>query len=196
MTPLQKLWKRSFDFLMAIFALALLWPVIAVCWAIAAIDTRNTGFFWQERVGSNGKVFKMFKIRTMRSNTGTTITSANDARITKWGRRFRNTKLDELPQLWNVIIGDMSFVGPRPDVPGYMDQVGLDWDSVRRLKPGITGPASLHFRNEETLLASVSDVVAYNDQVIWPKKLEINKEYAENWSFWKDIKYIFDTIFK
>lgn len=190
----QRVLKRSFDFILAVIGLSILWPVIFICWVIARWDTGASGFFFQERVGLNGRVFLVVKVRTMRLNSGTTVTAAGDPRITIWGRRFRNSKLDELPQLWNVLRGDMSFVGPRPDVPGFLDKAAPEWDEVRALRPGITGPASLHFQDEEALLAAQDDPIAYNNTVIWPQKLELNRSYARNWSLLLDLKYIYRTI--
>ena len=126
----------------------------------------------------------------------TTVTTKNDARITKWGMFFRKTKLDELPSLWNVLMGDMSLVGPRPDVPGYADKlVGKD-RRILELRPGITGPATLKYANEEELLANVDDPIKYNDEIIFPDKVKINLEYLDNWSLGLDIKIIFRTIFR
>jgi lipopolysaccharide/colanic/teichoic acid biosynthesis glycosyltransferase len=123
-----------------------------------------------------------------------TITTSTDSRITPIGRWLRRYKLDEFPQLWNVLIGKMSFVGPRPDVPGYADRLEGAARTILELRPGITGPASLYFRNEEDLLATSKDPREYNDTVIWPRKVELNLAYAENWSFWKDIGYILITV--
>ena len=122
------------------------------------------------------------------------VTTSADARITPIGRLFRNYKLDESPQLWNVLVGKMSFVGPRPDVPGYADKLEGEARQVLELRPGITGPATLYFRYEEDLLAQVSDPKQFNDTVIWPKKIRLNLEYLENWSFWKDVGYILITV--
>ena len=124
-----------------------------------------------------------------------TITSSNDHRIYPFGKFLRRYKLDELPQLWNVLIGDMSFVGPRPDVSGYADELSGEDRIVLSVRPGITGPASIYFKNEEELLAGIDDIKRYNDEVIWPRKVELNRQYIENYSFIKDIKYIFITIF-
>jgi lipopolysaccharide/colanic/teichoic acid biosynthesis glycosyltransferase len=123
------------------------------------------------------------------------ITTAADNRITPVGRFLRRFKLDELPQLWNVLIGNMSFVGPRPDVPGYADKLQGDARKILELRPGITGPATLYFRNEEDLLASASNPKEYSDTVIWPKKVELNLAYLEHWGFWKDLGYLLITIF-
>jgi lipopolysaccharide/colanic/teichoic acid biosynthesis glycosyltransferase len=123
----------------------------------------------------------------------TTITKRGDPRITKLGAFFRKYKVDELPQLWNVLLGEMSFVGPRPDVPGYADKLDGEQRKVLQLKPGITGPATLKYRNEEELLSEADDPIKYNDEIIFPDKVKINIEYMETWSFSKDIKYILET---
>jgi len=122
------------------------------------------------------------------------VVTNNNPNITSFGHFLRKTKLDELPQLWNVLIGNMSFVGPRPDVPGYADQLQGDDKIILTVRPGITGPASLAFRDEEELLAEQDDPQRYNDEVIWPEKVRINKEYIRNYSLLKDIKLIFKTV--
>lgn len=127
---------------------------------------------------------------------GSTVSVAGESRITPLGHVLRRYKLDELPELWNVLLGDMSFVGPRPDVPGYADQLeGGDRD-VLKLRPGITGPASLKYANEEELLATVEDPIKYNDEVIFPDKVRINLEYYHCNSVWGDCKIIWQTIFR
>jgi len=194
MTQKEKLIKRGFDFILSFFGLVITWPIIFIAWIIASIETKSNGMFSQIRVGENGKLFKIYKIKTMKNKKGTTITTANDDRITKSGKIFRKYKIDELPQLWNVLIGDMSFVGPRPDVPGYADKLEDDDRIVLSIKPGITGPASLKYKNEEEILAQVENPKEYNDKVIWPDKVKINKEYIQNWSLKKDIEYIIKTI--
>lgn len=152
-------------------------------------------FFLQKRVGENGKLFTIIKIKTMYPNKkGSTVTTANDSRITKSGKFFRKYKIDELPQLINVLKGDMSFVGPRPDVPGYADKLEGEDRIILSIKPGITGPASLKYKNEEEILANVENPNEYNDKVIWPDKVKINKEYIKNWSLKKDIEYIIKTL--
>ena len=124
------------------------------------------------------------------------ITIAGDKRITSVGRFLRRWKLDELPTLWNVLKGDMSLVGPRPDVPGYADNLEGEYRRVLEMRPGIAGPATLKYSNEEKLLAEVDDPKKYNDEVVFPDKVRINLEYMDNWSLWKDIKIIFKTIFR
>jgi len=155
-------------------------------------------FFIQERIGKNGKPFQMIKFRSMVPNVSgntITITSKNDARITKLGSLMRKWKLDELPELINILKGQMSFVGPRPDVPGYADKLQGEERLILSLKPGITGLASLKYVNEEELLASVENPKWYNDHVIFPDKVKINLEYYYNYSILTDIKLIFQTIF-
>ncbi len=123
------------------------------------------------------------------------ITLENDPRINNYGKILRRTKLDELPQLWNVLIGDMSLVGPRPDVPGYADKLEGEDRIILSIRPGITGPATLKYRNEEEILAEKGDPWRYNDEVIWKDKVEINKMYIKNWSFKNDIRILLDTFF-
>ena len=190
--------KRFIDLILSFFGLLFFSWLIIIIWLIASYDTKSNGFFIQERVGKEGKLFKLIKIKTMKEFHGinTTVTTKNDVRITKWGRFFRRAKLDELPSLFNVFIGDMSMVGPRPDVSGYADQLIGNDRRILELRPGITGPATLKYSNEEKLLAMVDDPIKYNDEVIFPDKVKINLEYLEKWSVWLDIKIIFSTIFR
>jgi lipopolysaccharide/colanic/teichoic acid biosynthesis glycosyltransferase len=195
MSKKDKIIKRIFDFSLALIGLLVTWPIILIAWIVASIETKSNGFFLQKRVGENGKLFTIIKIKTMYPNKkGSTITTANDSRITKSGKFFRKYKIDELPQLINVLKGDMSFVGPRPDVPGYADKLEGEDRIILSIKPGITGPASLKYKNEEEILANVENPNEYNDKVIWPDKVKINKEYIKNWSLKKDIEYIIKTI--
>ena len=189
--------KRLFDLIASFYGLLFLGPLIILCFIIATIETRSNGFFLQERIGRNGKTFRIIKIKTMNNNTTryrSTVTVSNSAYITRSGRFFRRFKLDELPQLINVFKGEMSLVGPRPDVPGFGDKLTGGDRIILSLRPGITGPALLAFRDEEELLAEVHNPEAYNRNVIWPAKVALNREYAENFSFWSDIKYIFQTV--
>lgn len=188
--------KRSFDFIVSLFGLLITFPIIILAWLVAAIETKSQGFFVQSRVGQNGKLFKVIKIKSMRVVDGidTTITASKDVRITMSGEFFRKTKIDELPQLWNVLKGDMSIVGPRPDVPGYADKLKGKDLMILSVRPGITGPASLKYKNEEELLAAQCNPNKYNDEIIWPDKVQINRQYIEDYSFTKDIHYIFKTI--
>jgi lipopolysaccharide/colanic/teichoic acid biosynthesis glycosyltransferase len=152
---------------------------------ITAIDTKSNGFFLQERIGQYGKKFTIYKLRTLHSKTH---------QLSSWGKFLRNSKIDELPQLLNIIKGDMTFVGPRPDVPGYADLLEGGDREILQLKPGITGLASLKYRNEEVLLASMLNPQEYNDTVIWPDKVRINRLYLKNKSFWLDIKICYYTF--
>lgn len=157
--------------------------------------TPGSLFFVQERVGRNGKLFRLVKFRTMSAgHGGNNITVKGESRITPLGAVLRSHKLDELPELWNVLKGDMSFVGPRPDVPGYADKLTGDERRILELRPGITGPASMKYSNEEELLALQNDPVKYNDEVIFPDKVRINLEYLKNRNFWLDLKLIIFTV--
>jgi len=189
--------KRSFDVLASTSGLVLTGWIIILAYVAASIDTKRSGFFTQERIGREGVPFKVIKIRTMCDNPSfnTTVTASNDPRITRLGRFFRKTKIDELPQLINVFLGQMSFVGPRPDVAGYADKLTGEDRIILCLRPGVTGPATLKYRKEEEFLASQDDPEKYNDEVIFPDKVRLNREYVANYSFWKDIKYIYQTIF-
>lgn len=196
MTPTDRLVKRSFDIVVAVAGLLVLWPVIGVTILVARRDTGKSGIFTQRRLGRCAKPFTIYKVRTMRTEGGSTVTAGDDVRITPVGAKLRKWKLDELPQLVNVLKGDMSFVGPRPDVPGYLDYAGPEWHDVLDLRPGITGPATLYFRDEEELLRQADDPIAYNNTEIWPKKLALNLEYARNWRFKRDISCIWQTLLK
>lgn len=192
----QKIIKRVFDLVLSLSGLLLLWPVIVGCLVVARLDTGLSGLFVQPRVGQFGKLIKTRKIRTMRNvpEMDTTVTVAGDSRITDIGAIMRSWKLDELPQLWNVLVGDMSFVGPRPDVPGYADMLsGVDRE-ILQLKPGITGPATIKYRNEEELLIDAANAKVFNDTVLYPDKVRINLNYMRNWSLSNDIKYILMTL--
>ncbi len=151
--------------------------------------------FRQQRVGKDGKLFTIYKFRTMHSNQqGSSVSVAGQDRITPIGAVLRKYKLDELPELWNVLVGDMSFVGPRPDVPGYADKLTGEGREILTLRPGITGPATLKYRNEEVMLTKVDNPEKYNDEVIFPDKVRINLYYVRNYSFIDDIKIILITI--
>ena len=151
--------------------------------------------FKQKRVGRNGKLFTMVKFRSMTvSHSGSSVSVAGESRITPLGAKLRQYKLDELPELWNVLTGDMSFVGPRPDVPGYADKLEGNDRRILQLRPGITGPASLKYRHEEELLAQVDNPQEYNDTVIYPDKIRINLYYLDHYSFVKDIQMIVCTV--
>ena len=188
--------KICFDRLAALGGLLLLWPVLLVCAILIRIKMPGGPvIFKQRRVGQYGQLFTMYKFRTMKVNhSGSTVSVQGESRITPLGAKLRKYKLDELPELWNVLIGDMSLVGPRPDVPGYADKLEGEGRRILLLKPGITGVASLKYRNEEELLAEQNDPQKYNDEVLFPDKVKINIEYLDNWSFGFDIKIITYTI--
>lgn len=190
------LFKFIFDKVSAFLGLIILCPVLLLVVLLIRIKMPDGSvFFKQRRVGQYGKLFTMYKFRSMIVNhSGSSISVQGENRITPLGAKLRKYKLDELPELWNVLIGDMSFVGPRPDVPGYADKLEGENRRMLLLKPGITGPASLKYRNEEELLAEQEDPQRYNDEVLFPDKVRINIEYLDNWSFWNDIKIIIYTI--
>lgn len=197
LTAKQKITKRTFDILMAIIGILLFWWLILVLIIISSIDTKNIGILLQSRIGLHGKKFNIYKIRTMRNDLkieGSYLAIHNEHRITKIGSTLRKWKLDELPQLINVLLGSMSFVGPRPDVAGFADKLTGEDKIILSVRPGITGLASIYFQQEEKILAQKATPEEYNRNVIWVKKIELNKEYVKNYSFAKDIKYIFQTI--
>ena len=188
--------KYLFDRLASLVGLFCLWPVLAVVAILIRVKMPGGPvIFRQKRVGRHGRLFTMYKFRSMTvSHGGSSVSVAGESRITPLGARLRRYKLDELPELWNVLKGDMSFVGPRPDVPGYADQLQGESRRVLVLRPGITGPASLKYRDEEELLATVENPQEYNDQVIYPDKVRINLYYLDHYSFVKDIQMIVCTV--
>lgn len=188
--------KYIFDRSVSLIGLLFLWPVLLVVAILIKIKMPGGPvIFKQKRVGQHGKLFTIYKFRSMTvSHSGNSVSVAGESRITPLGAVLRKYKLDELPELWNVLIGDMSFVGPRPDVPGYADKLEGDDRRMLLLKPGITGPASLKYRNEEELLADQENPQWYNDTILFPDKVKINIEYLDHWSFWNDIKIIIYTI--
>jgi lipopolysaccharide/colanic/teichoic acid biosynthesis glycosyltransferase len=191
--------KRIFDFTCSFVGLFFLSPLILLLSTILIKSTsKGPVFFIQERVGKDGKIFKMIKFRTMfvAQESSSTISIKGDIRVTKIGVFLRRYKLDELPELINVLLGHMSLVGPRPDVPGYSDKLVGEDRNILELRPGITGPASLKYSNEEEILGKQKNPKAYNDEVIYPDKVRINLEYYNNQSIWLDIKIIFATIFR
>lgn len=215
--------KWMFDRIVAFLGLLFLWPVILVTAILVKIKMPGgPAFFVQKRVGKDGKLFNCHKFRSMTVNhNGSTVSVAGDSRITPFGAKLRHYKIDELPGLWDVLIGNMSFVGPRPDVPGYADKLEGDDRDVLKLRPGITGPATLKYRVEDEMIAKfVSEIKAgqneqvskfenapdfsamsdqeiavwYNDNVIYPDKVRLNCYYYRNYSFIKDIQMIFATV--
>ena len=188
--------KYIFDRLMALIGLLFLWPLLIILAVLIKVKMPGgPAFFTQKRVGQHGRLFTMHKFRSMAvSHDDSSISVAGEARITSFGATLRKYKLDELPELWDVLIGNMSFVGPRPDVPGYADMLTGDDRRMLELRPGITGPASLKYRDEEELLAKVDNPIEYNDKVIFPDKVRINLYYLDHYSFWKDIQMIIYTV--
>lgn len=192
----QKMLKRLFDLFFSFIGILIFFVPILLLIALSTISTGKFGLYTQLRVGKHAKTFTMFKIRTMKGNDdGLFITLKNDKRITPIGKFLRKFKLDELPQLFNVLMGNMSLVGPRPDVVGYADKLVGDDRIILNVKPGITGPATLKFKNEEELLAKQIDPLQYNDEVIWKEKIKINKKYIKNWTLKGDLKFILRTFF-
>lgn len=188
--------KSIFDRTASFFGLIFLFPILIIVGILIRIKMPGGPvIFKQRRVGRHGELFTMYKFRSMTvSHSGSSVSVRGENRITPLGAKLRKYKLDELLELWNVLIGDMSFVGPRPDVPGYADKLEGDDRRMLLLKPGITGPASLKYRDEEELLAEQENPQKYNDEVLFPDKVRINIEYLDNWSFWNDIKIIIYTI--
>lgn len=211
--------KRLFDIAASFLGLLVLWPVMLVVAVLIRIKMPGgPALFCQKRVGRDGRLFTCHKFRTMTMNhSGSSVSVAGDSRITPLGAKLRHYKIDELPELWDVLVGNMSFVGPRPDVPGYADRLEGDDRKVLRLRPGITGPATLKYRLEDEMISDfvrsarrgesvlslpdgwqqMSDqqlAVWYNDTVIYPDKVRLNKCYYEHYSFLKDIRMIFATV--
>lgn len=191
--------KYIFDRLVSLIGLMLLWPVFII--VAILIKVKMPGgpvLFVQNRVGRYGKIFKVHKFRSMtvkkETDAHTGVAAAETVRITPLGEKLRRYKLDELPELWDVLIGQMSFVGPRPDIPGYADLLEGEDRDILKLRPGITGPATLKYRNEEEILASVDNPQQYNDEIIYPDKVRLNKYYLHHYSFFKDIQMIFCTV--
>lgn len=202
--------KWLFDRVVAFVGLCFLWPVLLIVAIMVKVKMPGgPAFFVQKRVGRNGRLFNCHKFRSMTvKHSGSSVSVAGDSRITPFGAKLRHYKIDELPELWDVLIGNMSFVGPRPDVPGYADKLQGDDRDVLKLRPGITGPATLKYRLEDEM---ISEYVAkcqaegdkrpmqeiateYNDNVIYPDKVRLNCYYYRHYSFWKDMEMIFATV--
>ncbi|MBK6347228.1 MAG: sugar transferase [Bacteroidales bacterium] len=187
--------KRIFDIAASIFGLIVTSPVFLIIAVLIKVKMPGPVFFRQNRVGRHGKIFKMVKFRSMKVNHGgSTISVKGESRITPLGAKLRKYKLDEFPEFWNILKGDMSFVGPRPDVPGYADKLEGDDRLLLTIRPGLTGAASLKYSSEEELLALQADPVRYNDEVLYPDKVRIDINYIKHWSFWLDIKIILFTL--
>ena len=196
MNVLGRVIKRIFDIFLSLIGIIFTFWIMLIAFIVSSLETKSFGLFIQKRVGQEGKLFNVFKIKTMNSISGidTTVTTVNDMRITKSGKFFRDNKIDELPQLFNVLFGSMSFVGPRPDVEGYADKLEGEDRVLLSVRPGITGPASIKYKDEEKLLAKQKNPKEYNDKVIWVDKVKINIDYIKNWSLKKDIEYIIKTV--
>ncbi len=190
--------KRIFDFSSSLLGLVILFPLLILISFAIKIGSSGPILFSQKRVGKDGKQFILIKFRSMMMNqeSNNTATAKDDDRITTIGVFLRKYKLDELPELWNVLKGEMSLVGPRPDVPGYADKLKGEDRKILKLRPGITGTASLKYANEEEILSMQDNPQKYNDEVIFPDKVKINLEYYKNQTLWLDIKIIFATIFR
>lgn len=190
--------KRLFDLIFAIFGLLLLLPFFLAISILIKIDSKGSIFFIQDRVGQDTFLFKIIKFRTMITSEEikSTISIKGDVRVTKFGEILRRYKIDELPELINIVRGEMSFVGPRPDVPGYADKLNGDARNILKLKPGITSLASLKYSNEELLLSQQKNPIDYNNNIIYPDKVKMNLNYYKNHNLWIDIKIIFATIFR
>ena len=177
--------KRVFDIAFSLTAIVLLLPVLLICLILASADTNSTGLFLQERIGRLGKPFTIFKLRTMHSRT---------VKISGIGTFFRRFKLDELPQLFNVLLGNMSVVGPRPDISGYYDHLKGEARKILELKPGLTSGAAIKYANEETILLQQENPLLYNDTVLFPDKVKLNLDYYYHHSFFGDLKIVWQTV--
>jgi lipopolysaccharide/colanic/teichoic acid biosynthesis glycosyltransferase len=187
--------KRTFDILLSLTSLLVLLPLFVVVAVLIKLNMPGPVFFRQVRIGRHGKPFRIVKFRSMVVNRdATSITLDGDRRITPLGRFLRRSKIDELPQLWNILIGHMSFVGPRPDVPGYADQLSGEDRIILSVRPGLTGPDSVAYPEEESLLARQADPDTYYDQVLYPEKVRINREYLQQRTFWSDLGIIWRTF--
>lgn len=187
--------KRAFDIVASAAGLLLLAPLMALVALIILIDSGPPVCFAQERVGRGFRRFRLWKFRTMRDGLpGPRVTVAGDPRVTRAGRWLRRTKLDELPQLWNVLRGDMSLVGPRPELPEYVEQFRQRYERILRVRPGITDLASIRFRNEEQELAGSADPLEHYERVILPAKLDLAEEYVRRRSLWLDLEILWQTL--
>lgn len=213
------IFKWIFDRLVSLVGLLFLWPILLIIAILVKIkEPGGPILFRQKRIGKDGKRFTIVKFRSMRhKQKGSSVSVAGETRITSFGEKLRHYKLDELPELWNVLVGDMSFVGPRPDVPGYANKLEGDDKRILSLRPGVTGPATMKYRNEEELIANfIKDTkndlrivnglpipegltdeelaLWYNDNIIYPDKVRLNLYYLDHYSFWRDIQMIIYTL--
>lgn len=194
----KSFFKRLFDFILAVILLLLFLPFMMLCAILVKLGSSGPIFFQQDRGGKGGKYFKILKFRSMtvkKETDGKDFDPGCDARVTGVGKFLRKSKMDELPQLINVLKGDMSLVGPRPEVKVYVELYPERWEKVLSIRPGITDPASISFRNEEELLAEAEDPEEEYRQKILPEKLDIYEEYVDNISLFRDMKILFATVF-
>ncbi len=194
LTQKQKITKRGFDIVLSLLVLPIILIPLIFFWVLATLSTNQNGWFVQKRIGQYGKPFSCYKLRTLKGSNHKDI-HAIKAQETAIGRWLRKTKLDEIPQLFNVLKGDMSWVGPRPDIPGYADALQEEDKMILSIKPGITGPATIKYKDEDVLLLQQSNPLVYNDTVIWPDKVRMNKAYIQEWSFKKDLLYLWQSVF-
>jgi lipopolysaccharide/colanic/teichoic acid biosynthesis glycosyltransferase len=179
--------KRIFDIVFSIIGLFFIGLFLFLFWILTSIDTKSNGFFVQNRVGQFGKLFKIYKLKTVNDTSES---------ISKFGNFLRKSKIDELPQLWNILIGNMSFVGPRPDIQGYYDRLEGENRKILELKPGLTSDASIKYSNEEEILIQEENPLQYNDEIIFPEKVKMNLEYYYSQSIVLDLQIIFKTLFR
>jgi len=194
LTRRQFIIKKIFDLSISIIILPFVIIPLILLLLLASFSTGRNGLFVQYRIGLHGNTFRLYKIRTLKGANHQDINAIKDSE-TSLGRWMRKTKLDELPQIFNVLKGDMSWVGPRPDIAGYADKLMGDDRIILNVKPGITGPATLKYKNEDAILLKQKNPLEYNDTVIWPDKIKINKTYVTQWSLKKDIKYLWTSVF-
>ncbi|MBS4058115.1 MAG: sugar transferase [Bacteroidales bacterium] len=186
--------KRLFDLLLSLAALVVLWPLMLLAAIVIKVNMPGPVLFKQTRIGRYARPFVIYKFRTMRiNNSKVSVTLSTDSRITPFGNFLRKTKIDELPQLFNILKGEMSIVGPRPDVPGYYDTLKGEDQLIWQLRPGLTGLDSMCYPNEQAILDREADPERYYDEVLWPDKVRLNRWYAENRSFWMDVRIVLNT---
>lgn len=194
LTKTQRIYKRVFDFTITVLIIPILIIPLILLVILATLDTGQFGLFAQTRIGENGRPFKLLKVRTLKGSQHESVEAIMNSK-TQLGGWMRRSKLDELPQVFNILVGQMSWVGPRPDIPGYADRLEGEDRIMLTVKPGLTGPATLKYKHEEALLMKQDDPDLYNDTVLWPDKVRINMEYVRSWSLRKDIGFIWASIF-
>lgn len=191
--------KRIFDLSVSVILLVLFAPFYLLIALLIKLDSFGPVHYKALRVGKNGRLFKLFKFRTMKvnsSNSGPAITQKSDPRITRVGKVLREIKVDEIPQLWNVILGDMSLVGPRPEDPRYVEKYDEEQRKVLLVKPGLSSPASIEYRHEEKLLSTQAENLEdYYVRQVMPKKLKIDLDYVKNQSLIRDVAICFKTAY-